>query len=228
MKLDEVYQAALAAGSGGIRWNSVTNYIQLADENKNWIDWQYFGFKPNLVLTQLNGAISGTVYTCPQAGLYAVWTCVLAGAPSISYTGTVVASDVQNTYKSYIIYCNTGDTISASGGNYQYNGIYSIAYIGSQESARLITSKGGSNTSASVVLNNVSFGIAIGSTSTNGNTTYLTINATGELFSSDSYNNGNYKSIIVSVNSINTSVTITSNGATSNGGAALAAVYQIL
>ncbi len=42
MNLDEVYQAALAAGSGGIRWNSEINYIQLMDENKNWINWQSF------------------------------------------------------------------------------------------------------------------------------------------------------------------------------------------
>ena len=49
MRLDEVYQAALAAGSGGIRWNSETKYIQLADENKNWIDWQYYN--PNEVIS---------------------------------------------------------------------------------------------------------------------------------------------------------------------------------
>ena len=39
---DEVYQAALAAGSGGIRWNSDTNYIQLMDEDKNWVNYKYY------------------------------------------------------------------------------------------------------------------------------------------------------------------------------------------
>ena len=39
---DEIYETALEAGSGGIRWNSTTDFIQIMDENKNWIDYDYF------------------------------------------------------------------------------------------------------------------------------------------------------------------------------------------
>lgn len=46
MRLDEVYQAALAAGSGGIRFNEVTNIIQLKDTQGDWINWKWFN--PNI------------------------------------------------------------------------------------------------------------------------------------------------------------------------------------
>ena len=42
MSSDEVYQAAMQSGQGGIRWNSTNNWVQLMDQNKNWVNWQYY------------------------------------------------------------------------------------------------------------------------------------------------------------------------------------------
>jgi len=55
---------ALAAGSGGIRWNSETNYIQLADENKNWIN--YKKFNPNRYYIFKSGEIQNTTWNVYQ------------------------------------------------------------------------------------------------------------------------------------------------------------------
>ena len=39
---DEVYQAALESGQGGIRYNDSLKQIQLMDTNKNWVNWRSF------------------------------------------------------------------------------------------------------------------------------------------------------------------------------------------
>ena len=65
----------MQAGSGGIRYNDSEKYIQLMDENKNWVNWKYF----NASLSQLelvwvsNG--SGTqTFNLPYTGNYVLYS----------------------------------------------------------------------------------------------------------------------------------------------------------
>lgn len=135
--IDEVYQAALEAGSGGIRWNSVTNWVQLMDQNKNWVDWRYYdpnyslNAEVDLVATTVSN--STTAYTITQQnmnlskrGLYCV---SMFGHTSpnptltIDTTGTVLNHFEHRdyngpvnigmvAYKEEIIYSNGSATLS--------------------------------------------------------------------------------------------------------------------
>ena len=51
----------MQSGQGGIRWNSVTNYIQLMDENKNWTNWSYY--KPTTPVSLIPVTIKSDSYT---------------------------------------------------------------------------------------------------------------------------------------------------------------------
>lgn len=69
VRIDEVYQAALEAGSGGIRWNSSTKYIQLMDQNKNWVNYKPFDAygKFKYVTSSTTNSLS---YTFADTGVY--------------------------------------------------------------------------------------------------------------------------------------------------------------
>ena len=40
---------ALEAGHGGIRWNSVSKYIQIMNENNEWVNWKRFDNEPRYI-----------------------------------------------------------------------------------------------------------------------------------------------------------------------------------
>ena len=89
MILDEVYQAALEAGSGGIRWNSQTKYIQLMDENKNWKNWRYFN--TDISVTNISiGMASGSTLDMQfeETGIYVALAGEYNGAPNIAVLGS--------------------------------------------------------------------------------------------------------------------------------------------
>ena len=130
MKLDEVYQAAIQAGSGGIRWNSITKFVQLADENKNWIDWKYYNpnYAMRLVCTDVNGIMK---YEFVESGLYLVCGSAFSGIRTMTLQ-TDAASEFL--YKGDYGYLNA---ITATAGNslyisqsISYNGSGHLFYIG--------------------------------------------------------------------------------------------------
>ena len=60
--IDEVYQAALEAGSGGVRWNYDTKYIQFKSTNgtDNWIDYKYINpDNPRYLMYWYNKQVNG-------------------------------------------------------------------------------------------------------------------------------------------------------------------------
>ena len=113
-----MYQAALAAGSGGIRWNSATNWIELADENKNWIGWKIYN--PNLQvvpITAVQGKSDATI-NCNYTGLYIGCCGAYGQSPNTmqiifsgTHEGVMLHSAVNNNGKVAFIYANEGDSI---------------------------------------------------------------------------------------------------------------------
>lgn len=97
MRLDEVYQAALQAGSGGIRYNDSTKIIQLMDIDKNWVNWRYWngdimnsGIKISSLLLTKTSKIAGE--TVPVAGCIIYATAQTSSANN--HMGTVVEIDL--------------------------------------------------------------------------------------------------------------------------------------
>ena len=131
MILDEVYQAALAAGSGGIRWNSTVNYIQIMDENKNWIN--YKKFNPNKSFIRVySGVASNTNVSCAYDGLYLLFISAYNGNNNpLNITGNIIEQWIYTTgYNGYcaIIECVTGDRIQVSGFNgYAGSSVYYLS-----------------------------------------------------------------------------------------------------
>lgn len=89
MTLDEVYQAALAAGSGGIRYNDSRKRIQLMDENKNWIDWKYYDTSQEVQLAAISSSGGTLTHVFQKTGLYlACCGCQALSVTNVTTTAT--------------------------------------------------------------------------------------------------------------------------------------------
>lgn len=131
----------MAAGSGGIRWNSETNYIQLVDENKNWVNWQYYN--PNFTVNHVFKAVmintqSDTISLNKQ-GIYGVsWV----SSDSNNHSDNLVVNNGQTKYsctpmENYyiniaIVYSNGNTTLTIKGNGYtgSYGPSKSVIYYG--------------------------------------------------------------------------------------------------
>jgi len=93
MSLDEVYQAALAAGSGGIRYNDSTKTIQLMDTDKNWVDWKKYDAYADF---SYEAAVSGTYtfnYTFTKNGMYILASTWYTTSGQMSIISTATRKD---------------------------------------------------------------------------------------------------------------------------------------
>ena len=115
---DEVYQAALSAGSGGIRWNSTNNMIQLMDQNKNWVNWRFFDANSSFAFVGYRAASNSYTFTVDKAGLYIGGIAFWGTNANMSTTSdsTVLFSSITGSASGYVAYsnCNIGDTITLS------------------------------------------------------------------------------------------------------------------
>ena len=135
MRHDEVYQAALAAGSGGIRWNSVTKQIQLADENKNWVDWRYFNTDYE-ISHDLNSTSEGSqTFTLSKVGLYIL---TVAGHTTTTLTTnatTLATSPTLGSIIELLVYSDGTATATFNINNANlYGGTKYVIYIGNNYS----------------------------------------------------------------------------------------------
>ena len=124
----------MAAGSGGIRWNSTTNIIQLADENKNWIDWRYYNpnYEFQLITTDSTGNLQ---YTFEHPGLYFLFGSGASISSNIANPTTTASTKIlvsTGGMASLVrLLANEGDTLKVSYSN-NYNGFCVLVYIGSR------------------------------------------------------------------------------------------------
>lgn len=117
MSSDEVYQAAMEAGQGGIRWNSTNNRIQIMDQNKNWVNWQYYN--PNksiqhMASNSIWGSATSYTLSCPYQGYYFVFAVTNSNQGSnITSTGSMEFFVSKSYSKFAIVRANANDTIYA-------------------------------------------------------------------------------------------------------------------
>ena len=85
MKPDEVYQAAMQAGSGGIRYNDSTKTIQLMDTEKNWVNWKHFNATASFRMVA-SSSTNSINYTLENNGLYIFAYCRYQGSFNVNST----------------------------------------------------------------------------------------------------------------------------------------------
>lgn len=175
----------MEAGSGGIRWNSVTSKIQLMDENKNWIDWKKYN--PNKAITCVHAfkdLASNTTYTfnCTNEGLHlAILGSYASSGQTINTTGEEVDSLVTNTCAFKLLDCKVGNTITYIRGNtiscmfifYLNNYYYKI---GTMNHPNTSYSANGGVSGTDSLLENDSNNFIFGVVQTSGNTSSLSVN----------------------------------------------------
>lgn len=222
---DEVYQAALAAGSGGIRWNSMTNYIELSDENKNWVNWRYYN--PNKIIFQkyfLRNPQSTNInhsLTNIEQGLYIVCIgnySVSSANVQITTTGSVRYNESFGYSRFAIIYSEGGDNIncyvSSLSSRYPTLSVYQIQ--GAQNVSSLSIKplpEGGTNTEqiSDISVGNFIFGFF---GSGNNPSSYSINIGDGEM---DTYVNTGHVALCGYIYSGSGSLTINTNGGGVNG-----------
>ena len=121
----------MEAGSGGIRWNSTNNQIQVMDTNKNWIDWRYYDpyIEFQFIMNVYNGSTLN--YTFEKTGIY------ILVSSNVTWNSLAISSPYNQ-----LLYLNSANTIHAIWGEIdkkitatystQYNGSFSLAYFGGQ------------------------------------------------------------------------------------------------
>ena len=118
--IDEVYQAALEAGSGGIRFNDTTNRIQLMDTNKNWVDWKYYnpnkGVEHIYSIANSEGSLYTSQITATVEGLYIVMVSSWSGNGTVTVNslGSVLSQQRSAGMMFGFVYAYPNCTISVS------------------------------------------------------------------------------------------------------------------
>ena len=123
----------MAAGSGGIRWNSVTKKIQLMDENKNWIDWQFYD--QNTTMLQIgNYTDSGIKSATLAKGTYLLFGSTYSSGASIitniSTTATNKLLAGSNIAAAYLFEAESNNTNLSFNVNVSYSGSVHLFKIG--------------------------------------------------------------------------------------------------
>jgi len=119
MSLDEVYQAALEAGQGGIRYNDSEKYIQVIDTDKNWVNWRPF----NSAVLNSNGISASSETVAPIKNISWVYSSIFES--SIIWMSGYSAS--ANNHK--------GDVITQSLINYRSNQTFTFRHYNGSSSA---------------------------------------------------------------------------------------------
>ena len=124
----------MQSGQGGIRWNSATNWVQLQDENKNWVDYRYYN--PTKLLThEVFNYTSGTAFTVQlnKRGLYCLTSC---GPSAVQMTtdaqvvSTVNKSGNSSVAYEQIVYSDGSCYATVGNGGGDYATMATCIYIG--------------------------------------------------------------------------------------------------